>query len=39
VIEAKGERLLENELHIFSCVGNFKDDIQSPAGAAGQVRP
>ena len=39
LIGAEGARLLENELHIFSCVGVFEEVIQSPAGAAGQVRP
>jgi hypothetical protein len=32
-------RLLENELHIFSCVGKFKDVIQCPAGVRGRGDP
>jgi len=38
LIGAEGGRLLENELHMFSCVGKFKVVFRRPAGATGQVR-
>ena len=37
MIGAEGVRLLKNATAFFSCVGEFEEVIQCPAGAAGQA--